>query len=196
MKTNDPLELREPAAAVDGAHDAKTDPAAAGRAHDTKTDPAAVASERDTQTVLGVAPSGARCIGRGRCCENNPGWFAPGEMEAAAAHLGLSPEEFFARYVVIVNVRLDDEPGAPLVEAYAPAKADASGAPLDGAGKRASRAYRFMRGPCIFYRDRRCAIHPARPLECRNYWCEQPDAMNTSKQQLARLWYDAWRANR
>ena len=151
---------------------------------------------RDDLAVLNVAASGARCCGRGACCQTAPGWFAPGEMERAAEHLGLAPEEFFARYVVILSVRLADEPGQPVVEAYAPTKVDAAGVPLDGAGKRASRAYRFMSGPCVFYQERRCAIHAARPMECRGYYCEQPAALNTSKEQIGKLWLQAWRASK
>jgi Fe-S-cluster containining protein len=48
-----------------------------------------------------------------------------------------------------------------------------------------------MRGACIFYRGGRCDIHAARPVECRRYFCEQPDEQNMSRAELARLWWDA-----
>ena len=144
--------------------------------------------------VLTTGPSGVACCGRGRCCENNPGWFAPGEMEAAAAWMKLPPEEFFSKYIVLQSVQLPNEPGRPVVEAYVPTKVDAAGQPLEGAGRRASRVYQFMSGPCVFYKEQRCAIHPARPLECRRYFCEQDASLNITHEEIGKLWYDAWRA--
>jgi Fe-S-cluster containining protein len=144
--------------------------------------------------VLTAGDNGVACRGRGRCCENNPGWFAPGEMEAAAAHLGMTPEAFFKQYVVLMNVRLPDEPGQPLVEAYVPTKVDEHGQPVEGAGRRVTRVYQYLRGPCVFYKEQRCAIHPVRPLECRRYFCEQADELNISHEQIGKLWYAEFKA--
>jgi len=40
------------------------------------------------------------CIRRGLCCKSNPGWFAPGEVEQAAALKGMQPDEFVRNYLV------------------------------------------------------------------------------------------------
>jgi len=52
-----------------------------------------------------------------------------------------------------------------------------------------------MSGACIFYKDGRCGIHAARPIECRRYFCEQPEELNMSRGELARLWWDAAQAD-
>ncbi len=151
-------------------------------------------ADKPSLKVLTTGASGVACCGRGRCCENNPGWFAPGEVEAAAEWMGMTPQAFVEKYLVLGSVRLTSEPGQPTVEAYVPTKVDQNGQPLDGAGKRPSRAYQFMVGPCTFYKEGRCAIHPVRPMECRGYFCEQDESLNISHQQIGKLWYDAWRA--
>jgi hypothetical protein len=145
--------------------------------------------------VLTTGPSGARCCGRGQCCENAPGWFAPGEMEAAAAWMGMTPDAFFEKYIVLQSVKLPDEPGRPTVEVLVPTKVDSEGKPLLGAGCRPPRAYQYMNGPCVFYKERRCSIHPVRPMECRGYFCEQPESENITHEQIGKLWYDRWRAS-
>jgi Fe-S-cluster containining protein len=145
--------------------------------------------------VLTVGDNGAKCCGRGRCCENNPGWFAPGEMEKAAEHMGMDPGDFFNKYIVLNAVKLPNEPGQPVVEAFVPTKVDEKGEPLEGAGRRSSRVYQYMKGPCVFYKNQRCAIHPARPLECRKYFCEQDDKLNITHEEIGKLWYDAWKAS-
>jgi Fe-S-cluster containining protein len=136
------------------------------------------------------------CYGRGRCCTNNPGWFGPGEMEKAAAHLGLEPEELFRKCLVVVTAHVVDVPGKPAVDLFAPAKVDERGAPLMPTGARVPQVYEIMRGACIFYRQGRCDIHAARPIECRRYFCEQPDEENLSRAALARMWWDAAQAER
>jgi Fe-S-cluster containining protein len=151
---------------------------------------------KDGLTVLTTGANGVACCGRGRCCENNPGWFAPGEMEKAAEWMGLPPDEFFNRYIVLNNIQLENEPGRPVVEAFVPTKVDEKGEPLEGAGRRSSRVYQFMKGPCVFYKDRRCGIHPVRPMECRAYFCEQDEKLNLSHEQIGKLWYDAWKQQR
>jgi Fe-S-cluster containining protein len=134
---------------------------------------------------------GVSCYGRGRCCRNNPGWFGPGEIEKTAEYLGMAPEELFRKFLVVVTTQ---EGGAP-VDCFAPVKVDAAGAPLVPTGARVPRVYDYMTGPCVFYQHERCAIHAARPVECRHYFCEQPDELNMSRAQLARLWRDAAEAD-
>ena len=134
---------------------------------------------------------GASCYGRGRCCLNNPGWFGPGEIEKTAEHLGLTPEALFRKCLVVVTTHVVDLADKPAVDIFAPAKVGADGAPLMATGARVPAIYELMPGACIFYRGGRCDIHAARPVECRRYFCEQPDELNMSRAELARLWWDA-----
>lgn len=134
-------------------------------------------------------PDPARgCIRRGLCCKSSPGWFAPGEVEGAAALLGMRPDDFVRRFVVIDTIELDGE----AVEVFVPAKRGRDGAALITPGTRADRLYRMLRSPCIFFDEeaRGCAIYAARPLECQRYICTNEPSQNLSHQALARMWRD------
>ncbi len=112
------------------------------------------------------------------CCENTPGWFAPGEAEEAAALKGLTLQEFFARFLTmdywcnsadgdIYTLRpahLGEEPGQI-----------ADWNPL------------LARGTCVFLtEDRLCSIHAAKPLECAaTLGCGSERNM---REDIARLW--------
>ncbi len=124
------------------------------------------------------------CTRRNRCCKNSPGWFAPGEAEEAAAALGMTPDAFVRRYLVIDSITLEGE----RVEVFAPLKLGRDGAPLLPPGSRADALYQAFRGPCIFFREAGCQIYAARPIECRRYLCTQPEALNISHAEIARLW--------
>ncbi len=106
----------------------------------------------------------------------------------------MSIEDFVNQYLVLAAVKLTAVAGQPIVEAYAPTKVDPGGQPLEGAGRRVSRVYHHMKGACVFFKDRRCGIHPVRPMECRGYFCEQPESLNISHEQIGQLYYDAWKA--
>jgi Fe-S-cluster containining protein len=147
---------------------------------------------RATSTPITVKEGGeVGCYGRGRCCMNNPGWFGPGEIEKTAELLGMEPETLFRKCLVVVTTHVVDVPGKPAIDIFAPAKVDERGEPLMPTGGRVPAVYEFMRGACIFYRNGRCDIHAARPIECRRYFCEQPEELNMSRGELARLWWDA-----
>jgi len=151
---------------------------------------------RVTLTAITSSDDGkVGCYGRGACCRNNPGWFGPGEMEKAAEHMGMEPEAFFRKYLVVVSTPVATPEGRVTVSAFAPAKVDAEGNPQTPTGERVPRVYDFMSGACIFYQNQRCAIHPARPIECRRYFCEQPEELNMSHAELGRLWWDAAQAD-
>ncbi|GIW72105.1 MAG: hypothetical protein KatS3mg102_1647 [Planctomycetota bacterium] len=126
------------------------------------------------------------CIRRGLCCRSNPGWFAPGEVEKAAALLGLEPDAFVRRFCIIDALELEGE----RVEVFAPLKLGRDGAPLLPPGSRADALYRMFRGTCIFYDEpaRACRIYPARPLECRRYICTNRPSENLSRRAIAGLW--------
>ena len=129
------------------------------------------------------------CVRRGACCRNSPGWFGPGEAERVAEHLGIDIAEFAQGYLVLDSVRI----GNLRVEAFAPVKVDDDGQPIEGPNVRVSRVYLLMEGACIFYdaEGRACRIHEVRPVECRHYFCAQPEERNLSKEQIGRMWIDA-----
>jgi len=127
------------------------------------------------------------CIRRGLCCKSSPGWFAPGEVEAAAALLGLSPDELVRRHLIIDDVEVDGE----RVFVFAPVKLARDGRPALPPGSRADALYRALRGPCVFYDGAGCGIYGARPLECQRYVCTNKPADNIDHETIARLWKDA-----
>lgn len=124
------------------------------------------------------------CIRRGICCRSSPGWFGPGEVEGAAAHLGLTPDELVRRYLIIDRAEVDGE----TVEVFAPVKLDRNGAPALPPATRADELYRVLRGSCVFFGGSGCAIYPARPIECARYVCTNEPEDNLSHVDIARLW--------
>jgi Fe-S-cluster containining protein len=126
------------------------------------------------------------CIRRGLCCRSNPGRFAPGEVEQAAAQLGLEPDAFVRRYLVVVAVEVDDEQ----VDCFAPVKLGVDGRPIIEPATRADRLYHQLPGPCVFYDGQGCRIYKARPLECQRYVCTQSAEEQLSLEEIGRLWKD------
>lgn len=129
------------------------------------------------------------CIRRGLCCKSNPGWFAPGEVEAAAALRGLEPDQLVRQFLVIDSIELDGE----RVFVFAPLKLGIDGKPAIPPASRADDLYRALRGQCIFYGTAAdglggCTIYEARPTECRRYVCTNAPADNPTHAQIARLW--------
>ena len=96
-----------------------------------------------------------KCI---KCCERKPGWFAPGEVERAAALLNLSLEAFFSEYLVIdFWYRIEGD-----ILILAPKQVGQDG------GRRLSFSDGFRAAPCIFLtEEKKCRIHAAKPFECR-----------------------------
>lgn len=126
------------------------------------------------------------CIRRGICCRSNPGHFAPGEVEKAAALLAMSPDAFVRRFLVIDTVAVD---GAA-VPVFAPVKLDRFGKPALPTGRPVDALYRVLKGVCVFFKNDGCAIYAARPLECAKYVCTNAPADNASQEDIARLWRD------
>lgn len=100
-----------------------------------------------------------RCVG---ACKHQPGWFAPGEVEKAAALLGMTQHDFEQKYLVreywvfgAGDVGPDHVPAPRKVfqaEGY----------------NRASYADAWGDDRCVFLDENdRCKIHAAKPLECR-----------------------------
>ena len=66
------------------------------------------------------------CIRRGLCCQSSPGWFAPGEVERAAALLELTPDDFVRKHLVVDGCELE---GHGWVHVFAPVKLALDGEP-------------------------------------------------------------------
>ena len=124
------------------------------------------------------------CIRRGLCCKSSPGWFGPGEVEPAAALLGMTPDAFVRRYLIIDSV----EVGGERVEAFAPVKLGRDGQPARTPATRVDKLYRILRGQCIFFDGNGCGIYAARPIECAKYVCTNAPADNLSHEQIALMW--------
>lgn len=124
------------------------------------------------------------CVRRGLCCKSSPGWFGPGEVEKAAALLGMEPDAFVRRYIVVDRIEVDGEP----VDVFVPVKLDRFGEPLVPPATRVDALYRMFRGPCIFYDGEGCGIYAARPVECVRYICTNQPAENLSHDAIARMW--------
>src|SRR5690606_13800533 len=116
----------------------------------------------------------------------SPGWFAPGEVEAAAAALGLEPDAFVRRYLVIDAVEVDGR----RAEAFAPVKLGRDGEPMLTPATRADRLYRTLPGPCVFYEGQGCRIYAARPYECRRYVCTNEPEQNPTHEEIGRMWLE------
>lgn len=127
------------------------------------------------------------CVRRGLCCKSSPGWFAPGEVEAAAALKGMAPDAFVRKYLVIDSMVVDED---KLVHVFAPVKLGVDGKPAVPPASRADALYRALRGQCIFYDAKAagCGIYEARPTECRLYVCTNAPADNPTHEAIARLW--------
>lgn len=98
-----------------------------------------------------------------QACEHKPGWLMPGEAEVAAEALGLSPRDFFRRFLAVDWWDGDPRDGHYDLEnvfVLAPAVGGCAGGMYPANPK----------GRCVFYTDARlCAIHPVKPFECRTY---------------------------
>lgn len=94
-----------------------------------------------------------------KACTHKPGWFAPGEAEAVATHLGLTLEQLFKQHLM-VDWHDDVDGVSGDVFLLSPAVDDETpGEEFPG----------DPRGRCVFYKDGKCSIHAVKPKECREY---------------------------
>lgn len=126
------------------------------------------------------------CIRRGLCCKSSPGWFAPGEVEQAAAVKGMEPDAFVRKYLIVDGAEVDGE----WVHAFAPVKTGRDGEPAFETAQPVDALYRALRGPCIFYDGKGCGIYEARPYECQHYDCTHEPEQNPRHEDIARMWRD------
>ena len=127
------------------------------------------------------------CIRRGICCKTSPGWFGPGEVEAAAALKGETPDAFVRKYLVIDTQEVDGE----VVHVFAPVKLARDGKPAIPPATRVDTLYRTLRGTCVFFTGEGCGIYAARPIECARFVCTNAPEDNLSHAEIGRLWRDA-----
>lgn len=109
-------------------------------------------------------------------CQNRPGWFAPGEIEQAAAHKGLSLKDFFNRFLAVDWWQTDEK----AIFVIAPA---IKGSPT-------GQEYPAQpTGQCIFYENSLCSIHEAKPSECRFYIHDSANEDNMEhRRQIVEVW--------
>ena len=108
-------------------------------------------------------------------CTRKPGWFLPGEAEAAAEFMGMTLPEFFRAYLAV-----DWWEDSPNIFVLSPAvRGEEAGTELSG----------DPRGTCVFYEGERCRIHPVKPAECRDLWCGDRHSPSTHGD-VAQAWAD------
>ena len=91
-------------------------------------------------------------------CTYKPGWFAPGEVAKAALFLDMTSQEFFNTYLAVDWYETSKNADAIFILAPAITKISPGGMyPAN------------PKGQCVFYKENKCSIHPAKPSECRNY---------------------------
>lgn len=110
-------------------------------------------------------------------CTIKPGWFLPGEAEAAASLMGLTLPEFFARFLAVDWWVADYRIGRDTFVLSPAVRGNDAGTEFPG----------DPRGTCVFYRDERCQIHEAKPHECRERWCGERTP-GTTHEDVARAW--------
>ena len=116
-----------------------------------------------------------KCIS---ACEHNPGWFAPGEPEKAAAYLNQTMEEFSKN---LITDYWGCEKTGKVLYVTAPRKVG-----VDADRSVASWEYPFVKAPCVFLKNGRCSIHAVKPRECRDAMiCKKTFG---SREAIAREW--------
>lgn len=136
----------------------------------------------DASSLLTMVASECACASCQSACTQKPGWFAPGEAEKAAEYLGLTLKEFFDNHLIVdtwfADLRSDNENVHVLSPAYTEVKSGDM-APAVNAG------------PCTFFKDGRCSIHPVKPLECRIYdHTVDRDVASENHAKIMELWQD------
>ena len=126
------------------------------------------------------------CIRRGVCCQSSPGWFAPGEVERAAAVRGEEVDAFVRAHLIVDGLELD----GVWVHVFAPVKTGRGGEPVVPTARPVDDLYRAFRGTCTFFDGEGCGIYEARPYECAGYVCTIEPEDNPSHEAIARMWRD------
>jgi len=118
-----------------------------------------------------------------RACSFHTGMFAPGEAERAAEHLGMTFEDFRAKYLVMLE-DYDNWDGVTTYS-YRPRR--------PGVDKGVDYEDCSDGGKCIFLdTNDRCEIHAVKPMECRISMCCSPrNSADDNFEKVRQLWRDA-----
>lgn len=109
-------------------------------------------------------------------CERTPGWFAPGEAEKAAELLGIPFMDFKQDFLI-----RDYWIGEPQIYVLAPRKLN-----VDEHLDTASWGSAFTHADCVFLKEGKCAIHEAKPYECRHALiCEKSPG---TREKIVEMW--------
>lgn len=136
----------------------------------------------DASSLLTMAASECSCEGCQSACTNKPGWFAPGEAEKAAEHLGMTLQEFFDKYLVVDTWYGDNRSDGKNIYVLSPSFSRATPGEMAPA---------VNAGTCIFFENGKCSIHPAKPLECRIYDHTKPhEKASENHMKIMELWKD------
>jgi Fe-S-cluster containining protein len=116
-------------------------------------------------------------------CTFKPGWFLPGEAEKAAKFMKMSFKEFFKKYLAIDwwnGEKYGDETFviAPALRGH-PTGEEYPATPT---------------GACIFFVNKRCAIHGAKPFECQMFWHEE--TINSAGKDRHKQVAEAWKGHK
>lgn len=116
-------------------------------------------------------------------CMEKPGWFIPGEAEEVAKYLDMTLQELFDTYLA-VDWFVDNDNDNDNVKSFILS-------PITKDIKPGTYFPFFPAGECIFFRDKRCMIHPVAPKECRDFVHGQTftEAMANHKA-IAHSWKD------
>lgn len=106
---------------------------------------------------------GCSCEACTECCEREPGWFMPEEVESAAKFMGLSKEEFIKQYC---EEHVED--GIIVIS------------PARKKGKTC----------CIFLtKDKLCEIHEVKPHECKKVFaCQRDSRHQRMREMIIKSW--------
>lgn len=116
-------------------------------------------------------------------CSQKPGWFLPGEAEKAAEFMKMHIKDFFKKYLAIdwwngkeygqeTFVIAPALKGCPTGEEY----------PM------------VPTGVCIFFINKMCAIHGAKPFECQMFWHEE--TINSAGKDRHKQVAEAWKGHK
>lgn len=115
-------------------------------------------------------------------CKKYPGWFAPGEAELAAEHLGV-PFEEFKKNLIMDHCDNQDVDDAPYVWVPRRVGVDLPEEEIKSSSKQP------IGGHCVFLKNDRCSIHAVKPFECKKSSCETGDFR--LRDRVERKWMDA-----
>lgn len=117
-----------------------------------------------------------QCPKCSEACSYKPGWFLPGEAEKAAEFMKMHIKDFFKKYLAI-DWWNGKNPGEETF-VIAPALK----------GRPTGEEYPSIpTGVCIFFINKMCAIHWAKPFECQMFWHGDKGAKDRHKQ-VAEAW--------